>query len=90
MLWFGTQWDQSSLAPSLVVASQVYDWTAMIEEIISSRQAGTLGGKKYLLNLKDGSLKIVYNPGYSLPADVKAAGDKAIKDIMEGTITVQP
>lgn len=90
VLLFSTQWDQSSLAPSLVVASQVYDWTAMIEEIISSRQAGTLGGKKYLLNLKDGSLKIVYNPGYSLPADVKAAGDKAIKDIMEGTITVQP
>ena len=90
VLWFGTQWDQSSLAPSLVVASQVYDWTAMIEEIISSRQAGTLGGKEYILNLKNSGLKIVYNPGYSLPADVKAAGDKAIKGIKEGTITIQP
>ena len=28
VLWFGTQADQACLAPSLVVASQVYDWTA--------------------------------------------------------------
>lgn len=89
VLWFAPQWDQSSLAPSLVAASQVYDWTAILEEIISSRQAGTLGGKGYILNLKNMGLKIVYNPGYSLPADVKAAGDKAIKGIKEGTITIQ-
>ena len=25
--WFGTQWDQTALAPEAVVASQVYDWT---------------------------------------------------------------
>ncbi len=25
-LWFGTQWNQSSLAPHNVVASQVYNW----------------------------------------------------------------
>ena len=24
--WFGTQWDQTALAPTAVVASQVYDW----------------------------------------------------------------
>jgi basic membrane protein A len=89
VLWFGTQWDQSSLAPSLVVASQVYDWTAIFEEIISSLQVGTLGGEKYILNLKNNGLKIVYNPGYSLPADVKAAAEKAIKGIKEGTITIQ-
>jgi len=28
VLWFGTQQDQASLAPNLVVASQQYDWTA--------------------------------------------------------------
>jgi len=90
VLWFGTQADQSSLAPALVVASQVYDWTAMIKEIIASRAAGTLGGKTYILDLKNGGLKIAYNSGYSLPADVKAAGDKAIEDIKSGAVMVQP
>jgi len=90
VLWFGTQSEQTSLAPTLVVASQVYDWTAMIKEIIASRSAGTLGGKTYTLQLSNGGLKIAYNPGYSLPADVKAAGDKAIEGIKGGSITVQP
>ncbi len=90
ILWFGTQQDQSSLAPALVVASQVYDWTGMLKEIISKHKAGTLGGEKYVLQLKNGGLKIAYNSGYSLPADVKAAGDKAIADITSGAVKVNP
>jgi basic membrane protein A len=79
VLWFGTQADQASLAPALVVASQVYDWTGIIKQIIENRKNGKLGG-----------LKITYNSGYSLPADVKTAGDKAIEDIKSGAVTVQP
>ena len=90
VLWFGTQADQASLAPSLVVASQVYDWTAMIKEIIASRATGTLGGKVYTLQLKNDGLKIAFNPGYSLAADIKAAADKAIADIKSGAVTVKP
>ncbi|HEX9117265.1 MAG TPA: BMP family ABC transporter substrate-binding protein, partial [Anaerolineae bacterium] len=90
VLWFGTQADQASLAPSLVVASQVYDWTGMLKDMIAKRKAGTLGGDKYVLQLKNGGLKIAYNPGYSLPADVKDAGDKAIAGIKDGSIKVNP
>jgi len=90
VLWFGTQSDQATLAPTLVVASQVYDWTGMIKEIIASRTTGTLGGKTYILQLKNDGLKIAYNSGYSLPADVKAAGDKAIEDIKSGAVKVTP
>jgi basic membrane protein A len=90
VLWFGTQSDQSSLAPSLVVASQVYDWTAMLKEIIKNRDNGVLGDKYFTLLLKNDGLKIVYNPGYTLPADVKTAGDKAIESIKNGTIIVNP
>ena len=90
VLWFGTQQDQSSLAPALVVASQVYDWTGMLKDIIAKHKAGSLGGDKYVLQLKTGGLKIAYNPGYSLPADVKAAGDKAIADITSGAVKVNP
>jgi basic membrane protein A len=90
VLWFGTQQDQASLAPSLVVASQAYDWTGMVKDIISKHQAGKLGGEKYVLQLTNGGLKIVFNPGYSLPAEVKAAGEKAIEDIKSGAVKVNP
>ena len=90
VLWFGTQQDQASLAPELVVASQVYDWTKMLNEIIANRKNGKLGGTQYKLQLKNDGLKIAYNSGYSLPADVKAAADKAIEGIKSGSITVQP
>lgn len=90
VLWFGTQSDQTSLAPNLVVACQVYDWTAMLKDMISKHQAGTLGGSVYTLTLANDGLKIVYNSGYALPADVKAAGDAAIQGIQDGSITVNP
>jgi len=90
VLWFGTQQDQSSLAPNLVVASQQYDWTAMIKEMIKNHQAGKLGGDKYVLQLKNAGLKMLYNAGYKLPDEVKKAGDAAIEGIKNGTIKVNP
>ncbi len=90
VLWFGTQQDQSSLAPNLVVASQVYDWSGMLKEIIKKNKEGKLGGEKYILQIKNGGLKIAYNPGYKLPDDVKKAADMAIEGIKNGTIKVEP
>ena len=90
VLWFGTQADQASLAPNLVVSSQVYDWTGILKQMISNRKSGKLGGDKFVLQLKNDGLKIAYNSGYQLPADVKAAGDKAIAGIKDGSIKVNP
>ena len=90
VLWFGTQQDQATLAPALVVASQQYDWTGIVKEIIANRKNGKLGGDKFVLGLKNGGLKMIYNPDYKLPAEVKAAGDKAIEDIKSGAIKVNP
>jgi len=90
VLWFGTQADQASLGPSFVVASQVYDWVGLLKEMIKNRKAGKLGGDKFVLQLKNGGLKIAYNSGYKLPDDVKAAGDKAIAGIKDGSIKVNP
>ncbi len=90
VLWFGTQSDQASLAPNLVVASQVYDWTSMLNDMITKHKAGTLGGEQYTLTLANGGLTMAFNSGYALPADVKAAADAAITGIKNGTITVQP
>jgi basic membrane protein A len=90
VLWFGTQFDQATLAPALVVSSQVYDWTAMLKDMIAKHQAGTLGGVVYTLTLQNAGLKMAYNSGYALPADVKAAGDAAIAGITSGSIKVTP
>jgi basic membrane lipoprotein Med (substrate-binding protein (PBP1-ABC) superfamily) len=90
VLWFGTQSNQAPLASRLVVASQVYDWTGMLRDIIAKHKAGTLGGITYTLTLSNGGLKIAYNPSFSLPSSVKAAGDAAIKGIASGSISVEP
>jgi basic membrane lipoprotein Med (substrate-binding protein (PBP1-ABC) superfamily) len=90
VLWFGTQSNQASLAPRLVVASQVYDWVGMLKDIIAKNKKGVLGGVTYTLTLDNGGLKVAYNPSHKLPASVKAAGDAAIKGIASGKIVVQP
>ncbi len=90
VLWFGTQSDQSSLAPSLVVASQVYDWVPTLNDLIAKIKTGKLGGDTYTLHLNNDGLKMAFNSGYALPADAKAAADKAIAGIKDGSIKVNP
>jgi basic membrane lipoprotein Med (substrate-binding protein (PBP1-ABC) superfamily) len=87
-LWFGTQSNQASLAPSIVVASQVYHWEVMLKEMISKIQAGTLGGQSFTANLKNGGEVIEFNSGYSLPADVQTLADTTIKGIIDGSIKI--
>ncbi len=84
--WFGTQANQTSLAPNLVVASQVYHWEVIIEKMLADRAAGTIGGKAYEINLANGGLVIEFNDGYDLPADVRAKADETIKGIIDGSI----
>jgi len=84
--WFGTQWDQTALAPDTVVASQVYDWTGIIKDMIASHNLGVVGGKAYTLTFKNAGLVIVYNDKVTVPAEAKAAADAAIAGIEDGTI----
>ena len=88
LAWFGTQANQASLAPGNVVASQVYDWTVVLDEIIALVKDGTYGGTAYAITLDNGGLLIEYNDGYDLPADVKALAEEAIKGIKDGSISV--
>ena len=85
-LWFGNDVDQSSLAPKNVVASQVYDWTYAIKGMMKDIASGKRGGSVYKLTLENGGLKMVYNPEYPSPADVKALGDATVKGIIDGSI----
>ena len=84
--WFGTQANQSSLAPDLVVASQVYHWEVVLEEMLALRDAGTLGGTAYPINLENGGLVIEVNSGYPGAADLQATVDATVAGIIDGSI----
>jgi basic membrane protein A len=88
VLWIGTQSNQTSLAPEIVVASQVYHWEVVIDEIISLIGEGTLGGKSFVISLANGGEVMEFNPGFNLPADVKSQADTTIKGIIDESITI--
>ena len=88
VLWFGTQSNQTSLAPSIVVASQVYHWEVVLTEMIGLIQSGTLGGQSFKIGLANGGELIEYNLDYSLPADAKTLADDTVKGIIDGSVTI--
>ena len=88
VLWFGTQSNQSSLAPSIVVSSQVYHWEVALHEMISLIQSGTLGGRTFTADLSNGGLVIEFNPDYALSAEAKALADSTIKGIIDNSIKI--
>lgn len=90
VLWFGTQASQTSLAPSIVVANQVYRWEVVLKEMISLIENQTYGGQFFEITLENGGLEIEFNEDYDLPSDVKDAAQAAIDGIIDGSITVTP
>jgi basic membrane lipoprotein Med (substrate-binding protein (PBP1-ABC) superfamily) len=86
LAWFGNQASQASLAPKNVVATQVYDWTPFVRDMIANTKAGKLGGAVMTGTLKNKVLVIDYNKDYALPADVKALADKTVQGLIDGTI----
>ena len=86
VLWFGNQSAQTSLAPKVVVANQVYDWSPFIKQMMDNTKAGKLGGEVMTGTFKNKVLVIDYNKDYALPADVKALADKTIAGLIDGSI----
>ena len=84
--WLSNDSDQSSLAPEVVVVSQVYRWAPTIEDMIASHNSGELGAKVYKLTLENGGLEMVFNPGFSLPDDVVGAAEDVIGGIRDGSV----
>jgi basic membrane protein A len=88
VLWFGTQSNQTSLAPTIVVANQVYHWEGILNEMITLIKAGTLGGQAFTANLANGGEVMEFNPDYALPEDAKALAETTIAGIKDGSITI--
>jgi basic membrane lipoprotein Med (substrate-binding protein (PBP1-ABC) superfamily) len=84
--WFGTQSNQTALAPTVVVASQVYHWEVALSQMIDAIKGGTKGGKSYTIELGNSGEVVEYNADYSLPSDVKGKADETIAGIKDGSI----
>ncbi|MDH4365939.1 MAG: BMP family ABC transporter substrate-binding protein, partial [Acidimicrobiia bacterium] len=87
-LWFGTQANQASLAPDIVVASQVYHWEVLLRQIVADVDAGTLNGRAMVATLADGGLVVEYNPAYPLAEPVKQRAEQLVADIKSGALVV--
>ena len=85
--WFGTQSNQTPLAPDLTVASQVYHWEVVLEDIIEAIDSGTLGGETYTLTFENEGLEMEYNDAYDLPDDVRTTADATVAGIVDGSVT---
>ncbi|MGI9595486.1 MAG: BMP family ABC transporter substrate-binding protein [Acidimicrobiales bacterium] len=88
VLWFGTQARQDSLAPEIVVASQVYHWEVVLRPIVTDIDAGTKNGRAHIAHLSNGGLVIEYNPEFDLPAAVRQRADQLTGEISSGALTV--
>lgn len=85
--WFGTQANQNDFGPSVVVASQVYHWEIVLEQMLALYDEGTLGGTAYEINLENGGLIIEFNDAYGLSDEIKTLGEETIAGIIDGSIS---
>lgn len=87
-LWFGTQANQASMAPNLVVASQVYHWEVILREIMKDVESGNLESRRYTADLANGGIVIEYNQGYALADEVRQRGNAIVEAIKNGSLDV--
>ncbi len=85
--WFGTQSNQVSLAPELVVASQVYHWEVILAEIFAEIEGGTLGGEVFELTLANNGLVLEFNDCYDLPQELKDGAVEVVAGIADGSVS---
>ena len=85
--WFGTQSNQTSVAPEIVVANQVYKWDVVLDDLVRDIQQGSMGGSAYTIDFANGGLVIEYNDAYDLPAAARAAIDDAVAGFIDGSLS---
>ena len=87
VLWFGTQANQTPLGADIVVASQVYRWEVILEQIINNIQDGVLGGETFIMTFEGGGLDIQFNEDFDLPAGVRDSAEATIAGLSDGSIS---
>ena len=86
-LWFGTQASQVELAPDIIVATQIYKWEVILQDMLDLIQDGTLGGQSFVIDLDNGGQIIEFNDAYDLPGDVRDLADDTIDGLKDGSIS---
>lgn len=89
ILAFGTNADQNSVAPDVIIASVVIDLPKAFLVVAREVQAGTFKGRVINLGVKDDVVRLVINPTMRdrVPAAVIAASDSVGVMLMAGTFT---
>ena len=86
-----TYYDQSSLAPKAILGNVLYDYGALLRQMVVNAAQGKLEkGKEYKLGLADGFGGWAANPALqdSIPAEAKKKFDAAMDDIKSRRIKV--
>ncbi len=89
--WFGQDTAQLGLPESYkIVSAAGYEYAAVIETLLSRRQAGVLGGESIPLNFKNGGFVFLFNDkvGPVLTPAIKAAGQKALDAFRSGSLVL--
>ncbi len=84
--WLGTQSDQISLGPDVVVTNQIYNWANVIADMIAKIEKGELGGTVYKLTFANDGLRLEFNENIEIADEVKEAARTAIEDIKSGAV----
>lgn len=84
--WLGTQSDQISLGPDVVVTNQIYNWANVVVDMISKIEKGELGGTAYKLTFANDGLRLEFNENIEIADEVKEAARTAIEDIKSGAV----
>ena len=89
--WLSNDMDQSSLAPDVVLASQVYQWKDIVRRMVDARREGKKGGEHLTLSLANGRLQIVYNPRLAdvIPQAVKDQVEATAQKIISGELKIE-
>lgn len=90
VLWIGTQASQTNLAPNVVVANQIYDWSVVLREILQKVENGQLGGEALVITLANKGLYMEYNEGFARLNEVKDAAEATVQGIINGSIDARP
>ncbi|MBT3394802.1 MAG: BMP family ABC transporter substrate-binding protein [Waddliaceae bacterium] len=86
IFWLGAEIDNSAISPNNVIASQVYSWDAILNDMISLTREGAFGEKRYILNYRNGGIKTVFNEMVGPSEETERTTENIIKGIIDGYI----
>ena len=89
VLCMGNVANQTELAPNNVVASYVYDWSAIYSQMIEETAEGTFGDKFYWIEFANDGVRLEYNPAVAdevVTEEIQQDVDEAIQGFIDGTL----